>query len=98
MIISITSLKGGVGKSTISQNVAVCFAHMGYKVAIVDTDLNASSVHWSGMRGEDMPHITVVGITESEDKVSKEISREIDIWMGPWKSPGKLPEISRTKN
>ena len=81
MIISITSLKGGVGKSTISQNVAVCFAHMGYKVAIVDTDLNASSVHWSGMRGEDMPHITVVGITESEAlrKNIKQLHKDYDI-------------------
>lgn len=81
MIISITSLKGGVGKSTISQNIAVCFAHMGYKVAIVDTDLNASSVHWSGMRDEEMPHITVVGITESDAlrKNIKQLHKDYDI-------------------
>ncbi|MEL6639590.1 MAG: ParA family partition ATPase [Bacteroidota bacterium] len=65
MIIAITSLKGGVGKSTISQNLAVCFAHMGYRVAIIDTDTNASSVHWSGIRSEDHPPITVMGITDS---------------------------------
>lgn len=66
MIISITSLKGGVGKSTISQNLAVCFAHMGYKTAVVDTDTNASSVHWSGLREEGLPEITVLGLTDSE--------------------------------
>lgn len=66
MIISVTSLKGGVGKSTISQNLAVCFAHMGYKTAIVDTDTNASSVHWSGLREESLPEITVLGLTDSE--------------------------------
>ncbi len=65
MIVSVTSLKGGVGKSTLSQNLAVCFAHMGYNVALVDTDTNASSVHWSGLREEDVPAITVMGLTDS---------------------------------
>jgi len=81
MIVSVTSLKGGVGKSTISQNIAVCFAHMGYKVAIVDTDLNASSVRWSGMRSEDLPHITVVGITEADAlrKNIKQLHKDYDL-------------------
>lgn len=65
MIISVTSLKGGVGKSTIVQNLAVCFAHMDYRVAIVDTDTNASSVHWSGIRDEGLPEIMVFGISDS---------------------------------
>ena len=81
MIISVTSLKGGVGKSTISQNIAVGFAHMGYKVAIVDTDLNASSVRWSGMRSDDVPEITVVGITEAEAlrKNIKQLHKDYDL-------------------
>ena len=66
MIISITSLKGGVGKSTISQNLAVCFAHMGYRTAIIDTDTNDSSVRWSGLRDEDLPPVTVVGIKDAK--------------------------------
>jgi chromosome partitioning protein len=65
MIISITSLKGGVGKSTLAQNLSVCLAHIGYKVAIVDTDTNASSVHWSGIRAEEHPKVTVFGISDS---------------------------------
>jgi len=66
MIISITSLKGGVGKSTLAQNIAVCLAHSGYKVAIIDTDENASSVHWSGLRSEDSPPVPVFGISDAE--------------------------------
>ncbi len=66
MIVSVTSLKGGVGKSTLSTNLAVCFAHMGYKVAIVDTDTNMSSVHWSGLRGDEKPSVAVFGITDSD--------------------------------
>lgn len=81
MIISITSLKGGVGKSTISQNLAVCFAHMGYKVAIIDTDTNASSVHWSGIRDEELPHITVMGIADSAAlrKNIKQLQKDYDL-------------------
>jgi chromosome partitioning protein len=61
MIISVTSLKGGVGKSTITQNLAVTFAHIGHKVCIVDADTNQSSMKWSGLREEDRPNIMVTG-------------------------------------
>ncbi|MEA3446618.1 MAG: AAA family ATPase [Bacteroidota bacterium] len=64
MIISVVSLKGGTGKSTISQNLAVCYAHMGYKVTIVDTDANGSTVRWSGLRQDDLPTITVLALND----------------------------------
>ena len=66
MIISVTSLKGGTGKSTLSQNLAVCFSHMNYKVCIIDTDENSSSVHWSGLRPDNFPKITVVGLNQAK--------------------------------
>ena len=37
-IVAISNLKGGVGKSTIAQNIAVQFAQKGIKVCIADTD------------------------------------------------------------
>lgn len=66
MIISVTSLKGGVGKSTIAQNLAVCLAHNGYKVCIVDTDENQSSVHWSGLRSDELPAVPALGTVEGK--------------------------------
>jgi chromosome partitioning protein len=39
MIVSVTNLKGGVGKSTLSRNLAVYFAQQGNKVCIIDTDI-----------------------------------------------------------
>lgn len=66
MKIGITNLKGGVGKSTITQNLAVCLAHLSYKVVIVDTDINQNSLAWFGARDSDLPNINVVGLTESE--------------------------------
>lgn len=64
MIISVTNLKGGVGKSTIAQNLAVCFANMDYKVCIVDTDTNQTCMKWVSFRDEDLPNVSVFGITE----------------------------------
>lgn len=39
MIVAVTNLKGGVGKSTLSRNLAVYFAFQGEKVCILDTDI-----------------------------------------------------------
>lgn len=44
-IIAIVGPKGGVGKSTISCNLAVCFAEMGRKVTAVDLDLGGPNLH-----------------------------------------------------
>jgi chromosome partitioning protein len=67
MIVSVTSLKGGVGKSTIAQNLAVCFAHSGYKTCIADADTNQSSVRWSGLRDEGLPGILVNGLPDGRE-------------------------------
>lgn len=37
-IIVITSGKGGVGKTTITANLGIALAKMGYQVALVDAD------------------------------------------------------------
>lgn len=44
-VISVTSGKGGVGKSTIVTNLAVTFAARGKRVAIFDADLGLANVH-----------------------------------------------------
>lgn len=67
MIISITNLKGGVGKSTLTQNLAVCFAHAGYRVCVVDTDIQAQvSTKWMGERPDELPKIAISTIRPEE--------------------------------
>lgn len=81
MIISVTNLKGGVGKSTITQNLAVSFAQQGAKVCIADTDRKQhTSIKWSGQRDESMPNIPVFGVTEGEALVKnvKALQKEYD--------------------
>lgn len=81
MIVSITNLKGGVGKSTITQNLAVSFAHRGAKVCIADTDKKQhTSIKWSGQRDEELISIPVFGVTEGEALVKnvKALQKEYD--------------------
>jgi ATP-binding protein involved in chromosome partitioning len=42
--ISVMSGKGGVGKSSVTANMAVCLASLGHKVGILDADLNGPSI------------------------------------------------------
>lgn len=80
MIIGITNLKGGVGKSTLSQNLAVSLAHKGYKVCILDTDMEQrSSMKWHGLR-EQKPDVPVFGVESDQiNKVADEQNRLYDI-------------------
>ena len=53
MIVSFLSQKGGVGKSTLAQNLAVAAAAHGWRVLIADLDpLQGTSARWSGRRAE----------------------------------------------
>jgi chromosome partitioning protein len=77
MVLGVTNLKGGVGKTTISQNLAVAFAHEGYSVCLVDTDRNQNSMQWYEVRSADLPNIrafsvTDAGLTKSVDSLRKE--------------------------
>ena len=53
-VIVIHSGKGGVGKSTISANIAIALAKMGYKVGLLDADIHGPSIpkmfHTEGCR------------------------------------------------
>ncbi len=81
MVISVTNMKGGVGKSTITQNLAVCFAHKGYKVCIVDTDYELqTSTKWAAERPDDLPLVPTFAVRN--DELSKRVvplKKEFDI-------------------
>lgn len=56
-IISILNHKGGVGKSTVSTNLAGYYANQGHKVMIGDFDVQQSSQNWLMHRPENVAQI-----------------------------------------
>lgn len=71
MIISVINLKGGVGKSTITQNLSVAMAKDGYKVCIVDTDFEqATTAKWYEQRPQELPNVPVFLVRENSLKGS----------------------------
>jgi chromosome partitioning protein len=63
MIITIGSLKGGVGKSTIAVNAAVELTRLGLTVNVVDADPIATTANWLGDRSKRSPdRATVKGM------------------------------------
>ncbi len=74
MIISFLNQKGGVGKTTLSINVATCLALKKFKVLVIDADPQNSSLDWAATRrGESL--FTVVSITKPI--IHKEVTKLI---------------------
>ena len=60
-VIAIASGKGGVGKSTITANLAVSLVNMGFKVGILDADIYGPSIHIMFDATHEKPQSVTIG-------------------------------------
>ncbi len=96
-IIAVASGKGGVGKSTVTANLAVTLAQMGFKVAILDADIYGPSMPIMFDVADQKPlSVTVNGKSKMKPVESYEIKilsigfftapSQAVIWRGPMAS------------
>ena len=68
-VIVIANPKGGVGKSTLSSNIAGFFARQGHTVMLGDVDRQQSSRLWLQWRAATLP--TILSWDISEDHIAR---------------------------
>ena len=70
MIILVGSQKGGPGKSTVSINLAVAYAHQGKDVCLVDADSQRSAAKWHADR-EEQGHQPAIACVEKLGSINQ---------------------------
>ncbi len=81
--ISVANIKGGVGKTTVSVNLAATFSAAGNSTMLVDTDPQQSSVKFSGFRvnnGEDVSQFDSCSLVESNISSIKNFKHDLLIF------------------
>lgn len=77
IIIGFLQVKGGVGKSTLSENLAVAFAHDNLKVKIIDCDIRQRTCSkWAARRNEYHPNKPKVHCSIQVDDLKSAISED----------------------
>ena len=83
LIVAVTSGKGGVGKTTISVNLAVAFAQHGGRVLLLDADLGMANVHvFAGIQ----PRATLLDLLDGRCELAEAATpgpAGIDVICGP---------------
>jgi len=96
-IVAVSSGKGGVGKSTISANLAVGLSDLGYKVGVIDADIYGPSMHiMFGLEGATPAAVEVDGKSKIKPLENYGVkllsigffaqSQQAVVWRGPMAS------------
>lgn len=79
-VVTVAQQKGGAGKSTLAANLAVALAGAGHKVALLDTDPQASLGHWFAARRKQVDPLAPISFDSPSG----------------WRTPGALDRLRRT--
>src|SRR6478752_3490034 len=79
MIIGVLNQKGGVGKTTITINLAAVYAQQRRRVLVVDADPQASAMAWSAARALPPLFPVIGGAKPTLHKDMPELSREYHV-------------------
>ena len=77
-VIGLIQQKGGVGKTTLSLNLAGYFANLGERVLVVDADPQGSSLAWSTARDDASPFMVIGKAVPNIHKDLPEIAANYD--------------------
>lgn len=78
-IISLTNQKGGVGKTTLTMQIAGALGNLNRKVLVADIDPQGTALTWSASAPEESPFPAhVINLSAAKGKVHNEIRKYVD--------------------
>lgn len=73
-VIAVANQKGGVGKTTVSMQLAGTLARRGYRVLVVDADPQGTATRWAASAQDEQPFpAAVVGLAAAGNKLHREV-------------------------
>ncbi len=78
-IIAVVNQKGGVGKTTITMQVAGALGKRSHKVLVIDSDPQATAVRWASSASDETPFpASVIDLSATGSKLPREARKFVD--------------------
>ena len=97
-VLAFLGQKGGSGKTTLAVHVAVAAAEAGERVALVDTDPQASAMTWAAARQAATPAVVTVSPAQVGEVLAAALADDLSLVIidtAPHAAPGAAQAIAR---